>query len=70
MKTLLDAGYPKNRIYHYYSDLYIEAAPFTTSIIEKWYEDNNLSMEALCKKFKDNLSGSMMYDCFFQYFTE
>ena len=39
MQRLLDAGYPREDVYHYYSDLYVYVTPLTTRVIKEWLAD-------------------------------
>ena len=74
MQRLLDAGYPKDQIFHHESDLYVFVTPLTTDVLNKWLEDNgwrNLKNDPfLVGKFKDNITGRQMYDIAFQYYEE
>ena len=38
MQMLLDAGYPREEMYHHESDLYVYVTPLTTKVIEDWCE--------------------------------
>lgn len=68
LTCLLEAGYPKKDIFHHKSDLYIYVTPLTKSIVKNWYQENHLNQNWHCTKFKDNITGRMMYDCAFQYY--
>lgn len=70
MQRLLEAGYPPEDIDHHYSDLYVYVTPLTTRVIKAWMKDNNYTDNLygfLIQKFKDQITGRMMYDIFFQY---
>ena len=71
MERLLEAGYPPEDIDHHDSDLYVYVTPLTTKVITEWaYEngyDSNLRDGVFVQKFKDQITGRMMYDIFFQY---
>ena len=70
---LLEAGYPKEEIHHHNSDLYIFATPLTTQVLEKWCDANGWNKELIKEKsfvfdkFKDQVTGRMMYEVAFQY---
>lgn len=70
---LLEAGYPKEEIHHHNSDLYIFVTPLTTQVLEKWCDANEWNKELIKEKsfvfdkFKDQVTGRMMYDVAFQY---
>lgn len=74
MQRLLDAGYPKDQIFHHESDLYVFVTPMTTEVLDKWLEDNgwrNLRNDPLfVGKFKDQITGRQMYDVAFQFYEE
>lgn len=71
MERLLEAGYPPEDIDHYYSDLYVYVTPLTTKVIAEWANENgcdgNLRDGVFVQKFRDQITGRMMYDIFFQY---
>lgn len=67
MQRLLDAGYPREQMYHHESDLYVFVTPLTTEIIEKWYKEHRFSRTWHCPTFKDHVTGKQMYDCAFAY---
>ena len=70
MERLFEAGYPPEDIDHHYSDLYVYVTPLTTRVLKAWMKDNNYT-DNLCgffiQKFRDQITGRMMYDIFFQY---
>lgn len=68
IEMLLEAGYPKDRIYHHYSDLYIFVTPLTQSIVNKWCEDNGYHRNLFVSTFHDQITGNLMYDVAFQYY--
>ena len=71
MERLLKAGYPPEDIDHYYHDLYVYVTPLTTKVITEWANENgydgNLRDGVFVQKFKDQITGKMMYDVAFQY---
>ena len=71
MERLLEAGYPPEDIEHHYSDLYVYVTPLTTKVITEWADENgydsNLRDGVFVQKFKDQITGRMMYDIAFQY---
>lgn len=71
MERLLEAGYPPEDIDHYYYDLYVYVTPLTIRVITEWADENgydsNLRDGVFVQKFRDQITGRMMYDIFFQY---
>lgn len=71
MERLLEAGYPPEDIDHHYSDLYVYVTPLTTKVIADWANDygysDNIRDRLFVQKFRDQITGRMMYDIFFQY---
>ncbi len=68
MEMLIEAGYPKEEMDHYYSDLYVYVTPLTTNVIEEWCKAHGYRMAWHCRTFKDQITGKMMYDCAFQWY--
>ena len=73
IEMLIEAGYPKEDIFHHESDLYVYVTPLTRRVIEKWCKANGwktpLVKEGnfLINIFTDNITGQKMYDIAFQY---
>ena len=71
MERLLEEGYPPEDIDHHYSDLYVYVTPLTTKIITEWADENgydsNLRDGVFVQKFRDQITGRIMYDIAFQY---
>lgn len=70
MERLLEAGYPPEDIDHHYSDLYVYVTPLTARVIKEWMKDHNYTDNLygfFIQKFRDQITGRMMYDIFFQY---
>ena len=67
METLIDAGYPREKMCHHCSDLYIFWTPETAWIVDRWYKKHGLNRTLLVKSFKDQITGRLMLDCAFQY---
>ena len=70
MERLLEAGYPPEDIDHHDYDLYVYVTPPTTKVIKEWMKDNNYTDNLygfLIQKFRDQITGRMMYDIAFQY---
>lgn len=71
MERLLEAGYPPEDIDHHEYDLYVYITPLTTRVIAEWANDygysGNLRDRLFVQKFRDKITGRMMYDIFFQY---
>lgn len=68
MERLLEAGYPKDQMYHHYSDLYIFVTPITKSVVDKWCKDNGYHRYLFISTFHDQITGNLMYDIAFQYY--
>ncbi len=67
MQRLLEAGYPREDMEHYGSDLYIYVTPETTKVIEQWCKEHGYDRACHCPTFFEKTSGRWMYDCAFQY---
>ena len=70
MERLLEAGYPSEDIDHHDYDLYVYITPLTTRVLKSWMEDNNYTDNlygSFIQKFRDQITGRMMYDVAFQY---
>lgn len=67
LERLLDAGYPKDQIFHHCSDLYVFVTPLTKSIIDKWCKENGFRKELHVSTFSDQITGRSMYDVAFQW---
>ena len=71
MERLLEAGYPPEDIDHHDYDLYVYVTPLTTKVIAEWANDygysGNLRDGLFVQKFRDQITGRMMYDVSFQY---
>ena len=70
MQRLLDAGYPKEDMFHHASDLYVYVNDTTTRVIKGWCDDNGFNMSVHCPAFNDAITGRRMYDCAFQYYDD
>lgn len=68
LQRLINAGYPKEDIHHYNSDLYIYVTPLTTKIVDEWCKDNGFRKSWHCPIFIDQITGKKMYDCAFCYY--
>ena len=66
MERLLEAGYPTEDIDHHDYDLYIYVTPLTIRVLKSWMKDNGYT-DTLVQKFRDQITGRMMYDVAFQY---
>lgn len=69
-QMLLDAGYPEIEMFHHYSDLYVFVTQVTTRVIDEWCNEHGYTKSLHCPKFKDQITGRMMYDIAFQYYEE
>ena len=67
LQMLLDAGYKKKDVFHYWSDLYVFKNKLTTKIIKEWCVKNDYSFDWSCKEFRDQITGFAMYDVAFQW---
>ena len=67
MQRLLDAGYPREQMFHHLSDLYVYVTPLTTKIVNNWCKEQGFLRSWHCPIFKDQITGKPMYDCAFQY---
>lgn len=70
LQRLLDAGYPKEDVFHHGSDLYVFVTPVTKRVVEEWCKEHGYSRSWHCPMFKDQVTGRAMYDCAFQYYEE
>lgn len=68
IEMLLEAGYPKDQIFHHYSDLYVFASHLTKTVIDKWCKDNGYHRYLFVSTFHDQITGRLMYDIAFQYY--
>ena len=70
MEVLLEEGYLPEDIDHYYYDLYVYVTPLTTKIIKAWLKYNDYADTLngiMVQKFRDQITGRIMYDIAFQY---
>ena len=67
MEKLLEAGYPRDEMYHHCSDLYVYLTPLTMKVINEWFKEEKLNKENFVSTFTDQVSGRPMYDASFQY---
>ncbi len=72
MEMLEEAGYPRDEMFHHESDLYVYATPLTAKVICRWARENGISStvfdsKLFFSKFKDQITGRMMYDIAFQW---
>ena len=68
IEMLLEAGYPKDQIFHHYSDLYVFVSHLTKTVIDKWCKDNGYHRYLFVSTFHDQITGYLMYDIAFQYY--
>lgn len=68
MEMLLEAGYPKDEMFHHGSDLYVYVTPITAKVIDEWCKERKYNKNWHCPKFTDQVTGKLMYDCAFQYY--
>lgn len=67
IEKLIEAGYPREEMYHHYSDLYIFITPLTTRVIDEWFKEQELDKALFVEKFRDQITGRPMYSVSFQY---
>lgn len=67
MQELLDAGYPREKMYNHESDLYVYVTPLTTRIVQAFYERKGWSSARSAPIFRSEVDGKLMYDCAFAY---
>lgn len=70
MERLLEEGYLPEDIDHHEYDLYVYVTPLTTKVIKEWMKDNGYTDNLnglLIQKFRDQITGRIMYDIAFQY---
>ena len=70
MERLLESGYPPEDIDNHEYDLYVYVTPLTTRVLKSWMKDNNYTDNlygSFIQKFRDQITGRMMYDVAFQY---
>ena len=70
MDKLLEAGYPREDMYHWNSDLYVYVTPLTKRVVEAWCKENGFSRTWHCPMFSDRVTGKLMYDCAFAYYEK
>lgn len=68
IEMLIEAGYPKEEMYHHGTDLYIFATPITKRVTERWYKERGYNLHHNRSMFTDQVTGRPMYDCAFQYY--
>jgi hypothetical protein len=66
IERLIEAGYPKENMFHHCSDLYIFVTDVSEKVVKKWANENNIP-NTFYNKFKDNVTGKIMYDLPFQW---
>ena len=67
MEKLEAAGYPREEMYHYESDLYVFLTPLTKRVIDEWFEEYGLTRSLFVSTFRDQITGKPMDDIAFQY---
>lgn len=67
MEKLVEAGYPREEMYHHCSDLYVFATPLTQRVINEWFKEQGYARDLFVSTFKDQITGKTMYDVAFQY---
>ena len=68
LEMLLEAGYPKEEVFHHCSDLYVFVTPLTKRVVSEWCKEHGYSMSLHCPVFEDQITGKPMFDCAFQYY--
>lgn len=67
LESLIAAGYPKDQVFHHYSDLYVFVTPLTKTIIDRWCKEKGLSKLLHVSVFDDQVTGKPMYEVAFQW---
>lgn len=68
IEKLIEAGYPRDEMYHHYSDLYIFITPLTIRVVDEWFKEQGYNKDLFVSRFTDNVTGKPMYDIAFQYY--
>lgn len=67
MEAILKSGYPSQDISHHESDLYVFVTKETTQVINDWFKQHNMNQDLFVSKFKDQITGRLMYDLAFAF---
>lgn len=71
LQRLLDAGYPKDQVFHHDSDLYVFVTDLTETVLDQWLSDHGWTKAKndtfFVDRFIDQITGRQMYDIAFQY---
>lgn len=54
-KRLIEAGYPKEEMFHHETDLYIYATPLTKKVVDKWCKKKALIENGIVLYLKTKL---------------
>lgn len=65
MEAILKSGYPPQDIANHESDLYVFVTKETTQVINDWSKQHNMNQDLFVSKFKDQITGRLMYDLAF-----
>lgn len=69
IEVLIEAGYPREDIYHHESDLYIYLTPLTKRVVDGWFKEQGLHRHLFVSTFTDQVTGRKMCDIAFQYLS-
>ena len=59
MRRLVDAGYPREEMYHHYTDLYVYVNEISRPVIEQWCAEHGWrKIEIVKQKLEDIVEGS------------
>lgn len=67
MEAILKSGYPPQDISHHESDLYVFVTKETTQVINDWFKQHHMNQDLFVSKFKDQITGRLMYDLAFAF---
>lgn len=67
MEALTASGYPREKMFNHYSDLYVFATNKTQRVINLWFKEQGLNRLLFVSTFNDLVTGKVMYDIAFQY---
>lgn len=62
IEKLIEAGYPRDEMYHHYSDLYVFITPLTIRVVDEWFKEQGYNKDLFVSRFTDNVTGKPMYD--------
>lgn len=66
-EMLIESGYPREDIHHWYSDMYVSKNSSTSQVIDDWIQKSGIKRDLFVDEFKDNVTGESMYEIKFAY---